>query len=188
MENKQKKEIIKNIQDKETAQIEEATRNGKKKIIVMGLGNLLFTDEGLGVHAIRQIEAGYVFSPEVALIDGGTLGLILLEYLEEASHFLCIDAVKAGQAPGSLVRLEGEELPRYLGVKMSQHQMGFQEVLALASLRGTLPEEMVLIGVQPESLEWGTELSPTVAAALPAVTGAVLELLGRWGVSAMPKG
>ncbi|MZP29714.1 HyaD/HybD family hydrogenase maturation endopeptidase [Heliobacterium undosum] len=166
----------------------ENKQNEETKIIVMGLGNLLFTDEGLGVHAIRRIEAGYAFSPEVELIDGGTLGLILLEHLEEASHFLCIDAVNAGQAPGSLVRLEGEELPRYLGVKMSQHQMGFQEVLALASLRGTLPDQMALVGVQPESLEWGTELSPTVAATLPAVTGAVLELLGRWGVSVTPKG
>ncbi|MBM7865738.1 HyaD/HybD family hydrogenase maturation endopeptidase [Heliobacterium gestii] len=165
----------------------EKKQDKERKIIIMGLGNLLFTDEGLGVHAIRRMEAGYDFAPEVELIDGGTLGLLLLDHLEEASHFLCIDAVNAGKAPGTLVRLEKEQLPSYLGVKMSQHQMGFQEVLALANLRGTLPAEMVLIGVQPESLEWGTELSPTVAAVLPGVIEAALEQLVHWGLPATPK-
>ncbi|MBC9784663.1 HyaD/HybD family hydrogenase maturation endopeptidase [Heliobacterium chlorum] len=158
-----------------------------KKIIVMGLGNLLFTDEGLGVHTIEALEKAYSFPPEVELIDGGTLGLLLLDTLESAERFLCIDAVNVGKEPGTLIRLEGDELPQYLGVKMSQHQMGFQEVLALASFRGQLPPEMVLIGVQPDNLEWGLQLSPTVQSVFPQVLAAVRAQLEQWDIDVKPK-
>ncbi|TCP61797.1 HyaD/HybD family hydrogenase maturation endopeptidase [Heliophilum fasciatum] len=161
---------------------------GMKKTIVLGLGNLLFSDEGIGVHAVQRLWQDYDFDDTVEVIDGGTLGLLLLEHVEEAERLLCIDAIASGREPGTLVRLEGEAIPAYLGVKMSQHQMGFQEVLGLARLRGTLPEAMVMVGIEPSSLEWGTSLTGTVEATMPRLVTAVIEQLQAWGVPPRRKG
>jgi hydrogenase maturation protease len=152
-----------------------------KNMLVLGLGNLLNSDEGLGVHAIRalQLEKAAQY-PQVTFLDGGTLGLNLLPLVEDADALLLVDCVDAGVDPGTVVELSGDEIPRYSGMKLSQHQITFQEVLGLAEIRGALPERLHLVGVQPASLEIGTELSPQVHAQLPKVLERVTRLLNEW--------
>lgn len=153
-------------------------------ILVLGIGNTLNRDEGVGVHALAALQAALeATAPEapVAFLDGGTLGLSLLPTVEDATHLLILDAVDAHLPPGSVVELADDEIPLYSGVKLSQHQVTFQEVLALAALRGRLPSHLHLIGVQPADLALGTELSSTVAAVLPAVVQRAVAVLQRWG-------
>jgi hydrogenase maturation protease len=152
----------------------------KKKITVLGIGNILNSDEGVGVHAVRAMQAQAQRAADVELLDGGTLGLDLLVPVDEATHLLILDAVDAGQPPGSVVELTREHIPLFTGVKMSQHQVTFQEVLGLALIRGKLPEYLHLIGVQPVSLEIGIDLSPQVAAVLPEVVERAWAVLAAW--------
>ena len=153
----------------------------QNQILVLGIGNLLNADEGVGVHAVRALQArlGERY-PNVAFLDGGTLGLNLLPLVEDATHLLLLDCVNAGQPGGTVVELTKDEIPLYSGVKMSQHQTTFQEVLGLAMLRGRLPEHLHLIGVQPISLEIGTELTPGVEAVLPDMVTRAASRLTSW--------
>ena len=149
--------------------------------IVLGLGNLLNCDEGVGVYALRQLAARQASAvSEVEYLDGGTLGLNLLPLVEESSYLLLLDAVSAGQPPGTVVELRRDEIPLYSGVKLSQHQLTFQEVLGLALFRGKLPEHLHLVGVQPDDLSIGVELSPCVAEALPQVLERAEKVLRAW--------
>lgn len=150
------------------------------KILVLGLGNLLLQDEGAGVRVIERLRAHYTFPDHVIVLDGGTLGLDLLAYLEDASHVVIVDAINAGKAPGTLMRLVNEEIPAFLGPKVSPHQVGLPDLLALAKLRGFFPEEVVLWGVQTGHLAPGLELSPQVAAQIEPLTLHVIEELVRW--------
>jgi hydrogenase maturation protease len=150
--------------------------------LVLGLGNILMRDEGLGVRVVERLLEDCQFPPEVKVVDGGTLGLDLLPWVEEADRLLVIDAVDKGAEPGSLARLEGEEVPTFLGVKISPHQMGLADLLAAAQLRGYLPQELVLWGMQPMLIEVGLELSPPVAAQLETLKERVLDELSRWGI------
>jgi len=153
--------------------------------IVLGIGNLLNSDEGLGIHAVRRLEQE-LGKPGIGLqfVDGGTLGLNLLPLIEDASHLLLLDGVNAGQAPGTIVELTKDQIPLYSGVKMSLHQTTFQEVLGLADLRNHLPSHLHLIGVQPADLSIGVELSPIVAGLLPEIVKRAKEVLIEWGVLA----
>ena len=164
------------------------------RIIVLGIGNTLNRDEGVGVHAVRALEAQISPSPggknvrqeggagdEVEFLDGGTLGLNLLPIVEEASHLLVLDAVDARQPSGTVIELAGDEIPLFSGIKLSQHQVTFQEVLGLAAVRGKLPPYLHLIGVQPADLEIGLDLSPVVTAALPEVIARAAGVLRAWG-------
>lgn len=162
-----------------------------KRITILGIGNILNRDEGVGVHAVRMLEQGHQLSDdslpaEIAFLDGGTLGLNLLPVVEEASHLLILDAVDAHQPPGTVIELAGDQIPLFAGVKLSQHQVTFQEVLGLAAVRGKLPADLCLIGVQPADLEIGLELSPTVVAALPEVIRRAVAALQTWGVNLIP--
>jgi hydrogenase maturation protease len=150
--------------------------------MVLGLGNILNRDEGVGVHALRALEAQFGRQAGVEFVDGGVLGLNLLPLVEECSHLLILDAADARQAPGTLVELERNEIPLYSGVKLSQHQVTFQEVLALAKIRDGLPPYLHLIGVQPADLSIGLDLSPTVAATIPHVVERVGAILRGWGL------
>jgi hydrogenase maturation protease len=155
---------------------------GMEKILVLGIGNVVMSDDGVGVRAVQRLAAGYRFPESVELLDGGTLGLDLLPRLEGVERLLVIDAIDAGKAPGTLLRLAGEEVPMTLQTKLSPHQMGLKDLLAVASLQGASPAEMTLLGVQPERIELGLELSPGVAAALDSLVQNVLLELKRWGV------
>lgn len=163
----------------------QVTAVNSKRILVLGIGNILWADEGFGVRCVEALNAGWVFPPQVELMDGGTQGLYLLPYVQEADCLLVFDAVDYGDAPGALREVIGNEVPRFMGVKkMSLHQTGFQEVLSAAEWTGKLPAELVLIGVQPEELEdFGGSLRDIVKARLPAALGLALNWLERWGAT-----
>jgi hydrogenase maturation protease len=153
-----------------------------KRKVVLGLGNLLNRDEGLGVQALKLLDAQLGEQPGIELLDGGVLGLNLLMIVEECSHLLILDAVNAGKPAGTVIELRKDQIPLYAGIKLSQHQITFQEVLGLANMRGYLPEHLHLVGIQPEDLSVGLELSPTVARALPGVTYRAMLVLESWGL------
>ena len=150
--------------------------------IVLGLGNLLNKDEGLGVQAVRLLDAQLGAQDGVELLDGGVLGLSLLMLVEECSHLLVLDAVDAGQPVGSVVELSRDQLPLYSGIKLSQHQVTFQEVLGLAKIRDNLPKNLHLIGIQPKDLSIGLDLSLEVAQSLPEVVQRATAVLQTWGL------
>ncbi len=150
--------------------------------VVLGLGNLLNRDEGLGVQALKRLDAQLGQRTTAELLDGGVLGLNLLMIVEECSHLLILDAVNVGKPPGSVVELRKEQIPLYAGVKMSQHQVTFQEVLGLANIRGYLPEHLHLVGIQPLDLSIGLDLSPVVELAIPQVLTRAERVLQEWGL------
>ncbi len=154
-----------------------------KRILVLGIGNILWADEGFGVRCVEALNAGWEFPPQVELMDGGTQGLYLLPYVQEADCLLVFDAVDYSDPPGTLREVVGDQVPRFMGVKkMSLHQTGFQEVLMAAELTGKLPAELVLIGVQPEELEdYGGSLRDVVKAQMPAALELAFSWLARWG-------
>ena len=152
------------------------------KILVLGIGNLVMTDDGVGVRVVQLIGERYRFAERVTVLDGGTLGLDLLPRIEEAQRLIIVDAVETGAPPGTLVRLSGEEIPLALETKLSPHQMGLKDLLTVSSLLGQAPEETVLWGVQPESIELALRLSPPVEAQLEPLVEKVLEELAAWGV------
>lgn len=149
-----------------------------ESIGILALGNLLRQDEGIGVHILRALE-GKV-PEEVELLDGGTLGLELLDFLESKKRLIILDAVNAGVSPGEVVEWNKEEVPMYMTAKLSMHQMSFAEVLYWAHLSGGFPDEIVVIGIQPDCLEWGTDPTVKTAAAIPSAVHKVLSILDRW--------
>ena len=150
--------------------------------LVLGIGNLLWADEGFGVRALEQLHAQWRFGPGVRLLDGGTQGLYLLPYVEGCRRLLILDAVDYGLAPGTLKVVRDDDVPAFLGArKMSLHQTGFQEVLAVARLRGWAPRAITLIGCQPEVLEdYGGSLSDSVRARMPDALELALATLYAW--------
>ncbi len=160
-----------------------------KEILVLGLGNILLGDEGVGVRVIERLLESYEFPEGVRVMDGGTLGLDLLPYLEDASRLLVVDAVQARKPAGTLVRLTGDEIPVFLDAsKVSPHQEGLQDLLAVASLKDYLPDEVVLWGVQVESLGVGLDLHPAVAAQVGTLVQKVLEELAHWDITPESRG
>jgi len=157
-------------------------------IVVLGLGNLLWADEGFGVRCAEALYAGHTLPANVEVIDGGTQGLLLLPYVEAADCLLILDAIDFGLPPATLRVFEGDAVPAYLTAKkMSLHQTGFSEVLALADLKGALPANITLIGVQPAELEdYGGSLSPAVRARLPEALAIAVQTLAAWGVQIQP--
>lgn len=137
--------------------------------LVLGLGNTIMSDDGIGPKVIEQLQQGAGLPDSVTLLDGGTLGLDLLPHLEGIQRLIIVDAVEIGQPAGTCVRLAGDEVPMALETKLSPHQMGMKDLLAVARLMGHLPEEIVLIGVQPACLEMDTELTTLVAGAIPTL-------------------
>jgi len=147
--------------------------------VVIGLGNPLFQDEGLGIHVINQLMMGDL-GERAELIDGGTDGLALLGIVEEARHLMVIDAIDGEFRPGTIKKLQDKEINLFTRARLSAHQLGFQEVLALAQMRGKYPEQIVLIGVQPQTMEWGTSLSSEIASVVPQVINMVYEQIDKW--------
>jgi hydrogenase maturation protease len=149
--------------------------------LVLGLGNPIMGDDGLGLSALERLRRRWKVPPEIRLEDGGTWGMNLLPLLEAEQRVLFLDAIDAGRPPGSLVILEREDLPRFLAHKLSPHQIDLREVLALAELRGTLPSDLTAIGLQPARVEMGCGLSPEVEAGIEKLLEAVVERLATWG-------
>jgi len=128
------------------------------------------SDDGLSVHVLERIQADNLIPDNIQMIDGGTCGLDLLQYLEGVSNLIIIDAIKTRDGiPGSIIRLDGDKIPAYLSLKISPHDIGLPDLLATAKLRDLFPEKIVVFGIQPASLELGIELSPEVASKVDAL-------------------
>ena len=155
--------------------------------LVMGLGNLVHSDDGVGVHAIRRLQTDPRVPPEVSLIDGGTQGLSLIPHISGFARLLVIDAVDVGELPGTVIRIEGKAIEGLPG-KPSVHQLGFADLMITLKLLGDAPGEVVVLGVQPLSTEWSAELTPPVQAALDRITGLVIAQLEIWGRNSVPVG
>jgi hydrogenase maturation protease len=149
--------------------------------LVIGLGNPLMGDDGAGVAVIERLRDDWDLPEEVELIDGGTWGMNLLPLVESARRLILVDAIRSGMAPGTLTVLERRELPRYFSLKLSPHQIDLREVLALAELRGALPDELVAVGIEPERVEMEMSLSPRVSAGLAKMVDLVVERLESAG-------
>ncbi|MGC5327632.1 HyaD/HybD family hydrogenase maturation endopeptidase [Brevibacillus sp. SYSU BS000544] len=152
-------------------------------IIVLGIGNILFQDEGVGVHAIEAFRHKQANYPEVNIEDGGTEGMKLLPLIEETTHLIIVDAVAAQGEAGELICLEKEEIPYFPGARLSQHQQSFQELLFLADFRGHLPENIYFIGIVPGAIEWGTAMTPEALGAIPQVVEKIEDRLKKWGAA-----
>ncbi len=154
------------------------------KTLILGIGNLLWADEGFGVRCVEKMAQRYRFDNSVELMDGGTQGIYLIHNVEEADNLIVFDAVDYGLAPGTIKVVEDDEVPKFMGAKkVSLHQTGFQEVLATAMLKGNYPQRLVLIGVQPEEIEdYGGSLRPVVKAQIEPCIEIALDYLKQWGI------
>lgn len=155
------------------------------RVLILGIGNLLWADEGFGVRCVEAMAARWQFGPSVGLLDGGTQGLNLVDAVRGLDLLLVFDAVDYGLPPATLTRVEGDAVPQFLGAKkMSLHQTGFQEVLALATLLGDGPRHLCLVGVQPETLDdFGGSLRPAVRACIEPAMAMGLDWLAGFGVA-----
>jgi hydrogenase maturation protease len=158
----------------------------ERRIVVLGVGNLLWADEGFGVRCVEALGDGWDFSPAIEILDGGTLGLALVPLLLDATHVLLFDAVDHHGAPGSLFVARDGEIPRFMsGRKMSLHQAGMNDILASLELLGHQPERFTVVGIQPVELaDYGGSLTGAVQQQLPVALGLGIEELARWGVEA----
>ncbi len=150
----------------------------------MGLGNTLNKDEGLGVHALELLQKHLAeCAPDVEFLDGGALGLNLLPWVEEASHLLVLDSmISRFSLPGSVMELDKDEIPLYRNIKMSDHQITFQEVLGLAKFRDLFPEHLHLVGAQPVDMSIGYGLSPEIERVMPGILERAERVLNEWGL------
>jgi hydrogenase maturation protease len=162
------------------------------RTLILGVGNLLLSDEGVGLRVVERLVQTYELPQEVQALDGGTLGLDLLYYLEgedgrPVDNLLIVDAIEMKKEPGTLSRLEGDEVPSFLSIKISPHQVGIPDMLFAAKLKDLYPRNVVLWGVQPGVLDAGLELSPPVAAQVDVLVENVVKELARWGDVLTPR-
>ena len=158
------------------------------RVVVLGIGNTLLADEGVGVHAALALRERYVLPEGVEVIDGGTAGMELLDALAGVDLLLVLDAVKTGRAPGALVDLQGAEVPVFFRSKLSPHQVSICDVLASLEFAGLAPRALRLIGVEPCSMELSLEMTPTVAARVPQMLDAAVAALASHGIVLQPCG
>ena len=157
------------------------------KTLVLGVGNKLMSDEGIGVHVIERLAETYELDEEVQVLDGGTLGLDLLYYLEGIDNLLLVDAAETGKEPGTIVRLVDDEVPAFMSIKISPHQLGVPDMLAAAKLKDLYPKRLILWGIQPELITIGLDLSPTLAAKVEPLVEHLVDELRAWGMSVTRK-
>ena len=159
------------------------------KTLVLGIGNILWGDEGFGVRAVELFHRRYAGPQSVTVLDGGTQGLYLVHYVTEADNLIVFDAIDYGLEPGTMKIIRDGEVPKFTGAKkMSLHQTGFQEVLSAADLLGHYPKQLVLIGCQPLDLEnWGGPLTQPVADKLEPAVEIARDILAQWGLDFQPR-
>jgi hydrogenase maturation protease len=144
-------------------------------LLILGLGNVLLRDDGVGAAAVARLIDEYDAPDSVSVLDGGTLGLALLPYVEDAASVILVDAVKTDAPPGTLVRLARDEVGPAVATRLSPHQIGVADLLDGAQWRDRYPSRVLLVGIVPESLDLDVGLSPSVAASLPALVECVVE-------------
>ncbi len=155
-------------------------------LLILGIGNTLLSDEGIGIHVIDALRPLHVASADVELLDGGTLSFSLAPAIEDASALIVVDAAQLKAAPGTVAVFEGEAMDRFLlgNRKQSVHEVGLTDLMSIARLAGHWPARRALIGIQPEKLDWGETPTPAVAAAIPVAVDRVDALIARWRTEA----
>ncbi len=153
-----------------------------KPTVVIGLGNPLMADDGLGLAAVARLQEAWQLPEGVEVVDGGTWGMNLLPVIEDAGRVLLVDAIAKGAKPGTLHVLQRDGIPRYLATKISPHQVDLRDVLALAELRGTLPAQTVAIGLEPAMVELSNSLTDTLRLRLDDLVREIVAQLDVWGV------
>ena len=149
-------------------------------IAVVGIGNNLLQDDGVGIHALRHFEAHHA-DPDVRCLDAGTVGLALMDRLANLEGLVAVDAMRLGKPPGTVTVLEGEAMDRHLrNHHGSVHELGLSDILDALRLCGDLPANRALVGIEPESMDWGTEPTPAVAAVIPSATAKIRDLVHSW--------
>jgi hydrogenase maturation protease len=153
----------------------------RQRVTILGVGNTLLSDEGIGIHVIRHLQRAVELRGGIELIDGGTLSFNLLPVIEAAGRLIVIDAANLGGSPGSVRCFVGDDLDRFLGgPKHTAHEIGLRELFDMARLDGHLPACRALIGVQPRRVDWGETPTEPVAAALPHVAELAIDLADKW--------
>lgn len=150
--------------------------------LVLGIGNTLLSDEGVGVHAIHQLQAQYGSPPNTLFIDGGTLSFTLALEIEQADNLIVIDAAQLNDKPGTVKTFVDEEMDRFLGNgnKRSVHEVGLLDLIHISRMTGHFPRRRALIGIQPQKLDWGDSPTESVNAAIPLVCKQVIEQIRHW--------
>ena len=157
------------------------------KVLVLGVGNLLLTDEGVGIHAVNALLQDYSIPDGVEVVDGGTSGMELLTFITQAAHLIILDAVKTGQQPSTIIRLDNDEVPAFFRTKISPHQVGISDVLAAAHLMDEQPDNITLFGVEPASMALSMELSEKVALQVARLVELVVKELDKLGFQLIPR-
>jgi hydrogenase maturation protease len=157
------------------------------RVVILGVGNILLTDEGVGVYAVNELLAHYDLPEEVDVIDGGTSGMDCLDQVSDADHLLIADAMRSKKEPGTITRLTGDQIPAFFKTKISPHQVGISDMLAALNFHGLMPRNIVLFGVEPLSFATAMELSPVIQACLPQVVAMLVAELKSLGLDIRPK-
>ena len=150
-------------------------------VLVLGIGNLLIGDEGVGCLAVEELNRRYDLPPSVECVDGGTAGFELLNILDSREHVILIDALRDDRPPGTVIMVEGEQVPRAFHARTTPHQLGICDVLAAAQLTDIMPKHLTLYGIEPKQLDVGIGLSPEVEAGMEKTIRAVVDQLRHLG-------
>ncbi len=153
------------------------------KILVIGMGNVLMQDEGVGVRAVEELENRYIIPDAVTVVDGGTTGMELFDPIRRCNRLIVADAINTGAAYGTLVRMSKEEIPAFFQTKLSNHQLGLSDLLALLTLKGEVPEHVAIIGMVPHSLENKLGLTAEAEAGLDAMVEMLVAELAALGIT-----
>ena len=151
-------------------------------ITLLGVGNILLSDEGLGVHIVNQFKEDYVCNPPVNVIDGGTMGMELLSYMRGMKKLILVDAINGGEVAGTVYEFPHEEMNTYFTDRISVHEVGMQDILRIRALQEDPLEDATVVGIEPSSLELGLEMTPVVASSIPKVIEIIRRILTEWGI------
>ena len=157
------------------------------EITVLGIGNTILSDEGFGVRVVEYLQKNFTFPENVALIDGGTLGVELLHFVTGTQKLLIVDSINGGVEAGTTFHLQDDELKKHFAQKISAHEVGIQDVLTMLELTGKKIPHVELIGAQPFSLEAGTELTPQMSKLVPTFADKAVEILKSWNLNIILK-
>ncbi len=156
-------------------------------VLVLGIGNILLRDEGVGVRAVEALLARHILPEGVEVVDGGTCGIEMLDLMSQRAHLIVVDAVKTGQPPGTLVRLAGAEVPAFFRDRISPHQLGLCDLLATQKLLGEEPGGITLLGMEPKEIDADLDLSPEIAARLDGLVALIVAELAALGLACTPR-
>jgi len=168
------------IHDLETNVSGTLTETAVGRALILGLGNILLRDDGIGIHVVQALQARQL-DPHVTVRDGGTIGLALLSDIESSASLIAVDAMELDEKPGTIRTYVGPAMDRHLGgKKRTAHEVALADLIAAARLTGVAPERRALVAIQPESIEWGLDPTEAVRAAIPSACEAVCSLVEGW--------